>query len=124
MEDDGFIDVSIILSSAVYALLYRGRVQYIGISKNPLRRIPNHYPAKDGKRHTPNGTLLGFLFDQIMIMPCKYVDLEAKEIEMIQKYHPEFNVKHRAKVKVDVSNLIGHLLIERGTNAVKIARRI
>lgn len=124
MEEDGFIDVSIVLSSAVYALLYRGRVQYIGISKNPLRRIPNHYPAKDGKRHTPNGTLAGFLFDQIMIMPCKFVDLEAKEIEMIQKYHPEFNVKHRAKIKVDVSTLIGHLLVDRGPQAVKISRRM
>ena len=124
MRDDGFIDVSVILGSAVYALLYRGRVQYIGISKNPLKRIPHHYPAKDGKRHYANGALAGFLFDQIMILPCKFTELEATEIKMIKKYHPEFNVNHREKIKVDISHIVEQLLIDKGPAAVRITRRI
>ena len=113
MEDAGFVDVSVIIHSAVYALLYRGRVQYIGISKNPIKRIPHHYPRKDGKRHTPWGTLLGFLFDQVMILPCPYMQLEATEIAMIKRYKPKYNITHNKpspEQAIDISDVLSQLM--------------
>lgn len=93
MDDDGFIDISICLRAAIYMLLWDGRVQYIGKSKNPLRRIPGHYPGPDGLRWKNGVSFDGFRFNQLKILPCPKHKLDEIEQRLIRKYCPPYNIK-------------------------------
>ncbi len=97
MEVDGFVEISFMLHCAVYALLRRGEVVYIGQSKKPLTRVYSHAnargklePWKAGYRQRK----VGFAFDRIWIRPCMLKELDEVEAAMIRKYQPKYNTKH------------------------------
>lgn len=79
---DDFIDATFLLEAKyyVYALYYRDRLQYVGLSTAIQTRINSHKTAKK------------FMFDRVMIKLCdNRRDMEALEFELIAKHRPPFN---------------------------------
>lgn len=115
LEGEGFVDISFVLHCAVYALLQRGTVVYIGQSKKPLTRIYSHVNAR-GKlepwKAGSNNRKVGFKFDGIQIRPCMLRELDEIEAKMIAKYLPKYNTKGMPKVPADISldTLIAELI--------------
>jgi hypothetical protein len=129
MEDDGFIEVGGLLTAAVYALMSRGVVVYIGQSTIPLIRIMQHRlrsGERIGKRKMGRG-IERFPFDRIMIRTCTLNEINKLEREMIVKYQPKYNIHHRYE-KVNFRALIRTLVPVSDPNTHpyigKINRRI
>lgn len=106
LEDDGFVEVSFLLHCAVYALLRRGEVVYVGQSKKPLTRIYTHAHARgrpDPWQGAKTQRKIGFKFDGIWVRPCMLRELEELEVQMIKKYQPRYNIKGMPKMPPEVS---------------------
>ncbi len=117
MVDEGFVDVSFMLHCAVYALRKRRTVVYVGQTKKPLTRLYSHMNARGKKEPWKAGyktQKTGFSFDEIWIRPCMLSELDALEVEMIRKYQPRYNVKHRAPTPIpeDIRALLATIHIE------------
>lgn len=104
MDMDGFLDYSDVLHCGVYALVQGEEVVYVGKSKAPLMRIYSHAnaqgklgPWRAGYKHRKTG----FRFDGIWFRPCMLRELDALEVEMIQKYRPRHNVKDKPTVSLE-----------------------
>jgi len=107
MEEDGFVDFSALLHCAVYALVRKGVVVYIGQSKMLCNRLYNHCHNR-GKKPTKKpwyGTAVynGVMFDAIWVRPCMLAELSLLEVQMIRKYQPKYNVNHKERPKPDIS---------------------
>jgi hypothetical protein len=76
---------SLSLNSAVYILMLRGEIVYIGESKNPFSRIGCH--VKDMHKR----------FDSLRIMPCADHRRKYWEAVLIDRYQPIFNSKGKDK---------------------------
>ncbi len=111
VEEDGFVNISFTLHCAVYALRKRRVVVYVGKSKKPLTRLYSHVNAR-GK--FPQVGVKKISFDEIWIRPCMLSELDALEVEMIRKYQPRYNVKHRAPTPIpdDIRALLATIHIE------------
>lgn len=97
---EGFINVTPILRSGIYALLHEGVVVYIGQSKKPLSRIEAHRSLW-GRKRTPGWLpIKGMLFDEVHVLPCKVEDLDVVERAMIDLYRPKYNVQLKAPAHV------------------------
>lgn len=112
---EGFVDVSFMLHCAVYALLKRGEVVYVGQSKKPLTRLYSHAHARGRKSPWKPGyreQTVGFQFDKIWIRPCMLAELDRIEAEMIKKYQPRHNVKGKPRPipEIPLMELIGMAL--------------
>lgn len=97
LEDDGFIKISQVLHCAVYALVKKGEVVYIGKSKKPLQRIATHNDGRKVKASiTPAGipTVPRISFDDVWILGCMLGQLDTLERTMIKKYRPKYNHYH------------------------------
>jgi hypothetical protein len=94
---EGFTDVSALLGSGVYILLYRGKVVYVGQSVKMISRIYAHRSNKD--RSSRQGAILpslrGITFDKVFVMPCVREDLDAVERALIDAYKPRHNVHYK-----------------------------
>lgn len=89
---EGFIDVSQILRSGVYALAHKGQVVYIGKSKTMLVRIYSHRSAWGQRAKSPSWLpVKGILFDEVFIRPCSLEVIDQLEYEMINLYKPKHN---------------------------------
>ncbi len=102
MNLPGFNDASAILQSGVYALVYRGRVVYIGKSKSMIVRVSTH--RSNARRKTPSwlpASAKGITFDEVHIQPCHPDVIDELEYSMINLYKPKFNelLKHRGMSK-------------------------
>jgi predicted GIY-YIG superfamily endonuclease len=129
MEDDGFVEVSDLLSVAVYALVHKGKVVYIGQSAMPLVRIFQH-KLKAGERIYYRRHVRGverFPFDQIYIRTCTPRQVDALEREMVVKYQPKHNIALKFE-KVDFKALVRSMVPKMDANVHpvigKIERRI
>jgi len=91
MELAGFIGVGEILRSGIYALVWHGRVVYIGQSKKMLQRIYAHKNLV-GKPKSLFTSARGVRFDDVFICPCPIEKLDELEKEMINLYKPQYNV--------------------------------
>lgn len=119
LKDDGFVCYGALLHCAVYALVRRGVVVYIGKSKFLTTRIHEHI-RKRGK--TPAKKLLygtseykGMMFDDIWVRPCMLGELDHLEVQMIRKYQPKYNVQHReVPPALDLSELLKAIIPMRG----------
>lgn len=116
MVGEGFVDVSFLLHCAVYALLRKGEVVYVGQSKRPMTRIYSHVhkrgklsPWKPGIRERK----VGFAFDGIWVRPCMLSELDGLEQEMIRKYQPKHNKNYNGilKIPVELRTLIENMPI-------------
>ncbi len=118
---------------AVYLLLCKGRVVYVGQSTNVFSRVGVHYQtmrrkqrglhtylnASDPIRNAP------IVFDEVRVRPCAKTDLDKEELALIQQYMPQHNVLHnRPKPKIDLTLVPGFArLLKVGRKEPKIKRR-
>jgi len=107
MEEEGFVNYSALLHCAVYMLVRRKVVVYVGKSKSLSRRLHEHCvrrgkaPAK--KSYYGTSEYNGVMFDQIFVRPCMMAELDTIEVVMIKKYQPKYNVVHKDKPKPEIS---------------------
>jgi hypothetical protein len=109
-ELQGFIEVSEVLRSGVYALLLKGEVVYVGKSKCMLSRIEAHRGLF--RRRAPSWMpIKGVQFDQAYVRPCPVAMLDALELEMINLYKPKLNerLKNNEKVKLEINALVAQM---------------
>lgn len=131
---DGFVEVSPVLRSGVYALCAKGSVIYVGKSRAMIARINAHRRAWIDKRKGAKPWLsdsLGIpalLFDEIHIRPCAPHLLDALEEEMINLYKPRYNVQLKTTEKIKAPFTItvaGHILtMNAQRQRVLVERRI
>jgi len=85
--------------SAVYLLLNRGKVVYVGQSVNIYRRVSEHFNDMRNhrvKRRTVQPSRYGiFEFDRVLVRFVPVDDLDREELELIQRYQPQHNTKYR-----------------------------
>lgn len=112
----GFDEVSGLLQCGVYALASKGTVIYVGKSKSLYQRI---YAHRTRAKRTAKGhklpdwvTARAFVFDQVFIRPCHPDQMDALEVEMIERYKPRFNVslKTTARPRLDLAQLFPSLI--------------
>jgi len=107
MVREGFIDVSLIMQSGVYLLLWRGEVVYVGQSVRLSSRLGTHVAQKGKMRKSITSKKLPAIrFDGIEIMPCMISDLDRIEREMIDKFQPKYNINHKPKPTMSLEMLI------------------
>ena len=99
----GFVEVSGVLLSGVYALVSKGTVIYVGQSKSLYQRI---YAHRTRARRIEKGQKLpdwisarAFVFDQVFIRPAPLDQLDQLEQEAIERYKPKFNVQHKSTLR-------------------------
>lgn len=113
---EGFVDASVVLRPAVYALVRDGVVVYIGqASKAAIARIEAHR-SNWGRKRVPAWmpvSLRGVLFDQVFVMPVRVEQLDAVEAAMINLYKPRYNIK----IKTPEPVAIAHLFTMPGASA-------
>ena len=107
----GFVRLPI-EKSGVYLLLRSGRVIYVGQSINILMRISKHrdniirYLAGKPpvKGEYGNFTRVIF-FDEVQVKFAEPDQLDTLELELIDRFKPEFNVrlKRKQSLKIDLS---------------------
>jgi len=132
MELAGFIGVGEILRAGVYALVWRGRVIYIGKSKKMLVRIYSHR-ANKGKARNIFTSAKPFSFDDVFIRPCSLEVIDELERDLINLYRPKYNVALKAPVLIEKEITLSYGNFELVLNRkkpideptyVKIERRI
>jgi excinuclease UvrABC nuclease subunit len=99
LESDGFDRIGDVLGSGVYALIYRGKVVYIGQSVNMLMRIATHKAVRHRMRNGKVPTWLAkraIAFDDVWIQPCLPEEMYALERRMIESYRPRYNIHHNS----------------------------
>jgi hypothetical protein len=123
MKSDGFFDYTAMLQPAVYALLYKGRLQYIGKSKFPANRMGQHRHSKKPIKTVFGGRFdIGFPFDEVWLRPCAESEMEEIEIAMIRKYRPKHNTKHNEPDSIDLVQVLDLLAMK--PKSISIDRRL
>jgi hypothetical protein len=113
----GFHSLGVALRSAVYMLVYKGKVMYVGQSTQPLVRVYSHIRSKKMKQTTFGPRMLRTIpFDDIWLRPCAVSELNEVEKGLILKYRPQFNTKHNdgPQVRIDLKELVRTLAPTRG----------
>ena len=108
MRLEGFVDVSAILQSGIYALVRKGEVVYVGQSKVMVARVYNHRLAWGKRKLT--GKARGIVFDSVWMMPVHVDRLDEVEYDMIQRYRPTLNKIWNGGPPPEIAALIGHLI--------------
>lgn len=103
MELQGFTNITDSLHCGVYALVYQGKVVYIGQAKHMLVRICTH--RSNARRKTPSwlpSTAKGIIFDEVHIQPCHPDRVDDLEYALINFYKPKMNtaLKHHGAARV------------------------
>lgn len=112
MVPEGFCDVSEIFRSGVYLLLWKDEVVYVGQSTKIHSRIHAHILGRGKRSVRLNGrTVRGPVFDRIAVMAVALSDLDRVERELIERYIPRYNEKHKPKLVVPLADLIAQLPI-------------
>ncbi len=105
---EGFVDASVVLRPAVYALVRGGVVVYVGqAGKAAIARIEAHR-SNWGRKRLPAwmpASLRGVLFDQVFVLPCRVEDLDEVEAAMINLYKPRYNIKIKTPDPVAIAHL-------------------
>lgn len=112
MIPDGFVDVSVIIRSGVYLLLWKGEVVYVGQSERLSSRVNSHVysQGKHRKQMLGNRTIKGPVFDQVCVMRVLTSDLDRVEKELISRYQPRYNIMHRQKkIPVNIMALLAQI---------------
>lgn len=112
---DGFVDAGPMLGAGVYALCVGEEVVYVGKAKVLLTRIYSHRLTYKQFRSGQRVKAKAIFFNRLLIFPCKEMDLDRIERQMIATYRPRLNTNLLPKEKdltfektgVDLNNLIG-----------------
>lgn len=94
LELDGFVDCTAVLNCAVYALVRKGKVVYVGQSRSAHARISTHcrMRRKRAPREGAKNSIAGIAFDAIWVRQCTLGELDRLEAAMIKKHEPKHNV--------------------------------
>ena len=106
MEVTGFVNVSEMLKSGIYMLVYGGQVVYIGQAKAIIVRVATH--RSNARKTLPSWlppSAKGIVFDEVLIRPCPLHLLDALEYDLINLYKPRHNIalKHNGKAQGEVT---------------------
>lgn len=104
---EGFFEVSAILQSGVYALVYRREVVYVGKSKMMLQRIIAHR-SKSGRLRMGGPRCV--TFDGVWVLPAPVDHLDSLERKMINRYKPRYNKMLKNNLPPDIAELIATLI--------------
>lgn len=111
--EPGYESFAELLRVCVYCLVYKGKVMYVGQSKQPLIRFYTHLKTKKSMV-TPFGTrkVTTIPFDDIWMKQLFSVDADAEEKRLIQKYLPKYNIrdKREATIDIDMKALVKSLI--------------
>jgi hypothetical protein len=124
------LDVSAVLKSGIYILCAKGKVVYVGQSKCMLVRAYSHRNTRNNKSLPKAVQAKGIAYDEIHIRPCHPDQIDALEIELINKYKPVFNTQRKTSLPVGspfTLNVGGiDLLVNAGSHPTlpRIERRI
>lgn len=95
--DEPAFDVSTMLHPAVYLLLWRGVVVYVGQSRKPLARLGAHKTAWDnrvrGRRMPEWLEKKAIKFDAVKLVPTSADNLRLLEKKLILEFAPKHNVR-------------------------------
>ena len=91
LEEHGFFDLTEMIQPAVYALVYRGVVVYIGKSMMPVSRIYFHRNQRHKYVKGHRISLGVIAFDELWLRPCSLSTLDRTEDEMIKTFQPKHN---------------------------------
>lgn len=108
---EGFVDVTAIRRPGVYMLLWRGEVVYVGQAVKLHSRVSNHIHGQAKRKMTFNGrSIRGTAFDQVLVMPLALSDLDRVERELIERYIPKYNIRHKP-LPEDIAALVSSLIV-------------
>lgn len=102
----GFCDVSVFLRAAVYVLVWKDEVVYVGQSTKPAARIATHISQKGKQRPATTRKLPAMRFDRIWVKTCALSDLDRIEKELIEKYQPRHNIKRKPVPTMSLDMLV------------------
>lgn len=132
LADDGFADFTVLMHCAVYVLVRRGIVVYVGQSKSAGERLQSHVRLR--KKSTVKRTglygnrmIAGIQFDQIWVRRCMLGELDSIEREMIRKYQPKYNQQHnpvRQPPPIELGELLRSLIVAVPNPEPPIRRRV
>jgi hypothetical protein len=97
---DGFVDCTAILNCAIYALVRKGCVVYVGQSRSAHARISTHcrMRRKRAAREGAKNSIAGIAFDEIWVRQCTLGQLDILEAAMIKKHQPKHNTIYKPPV--------------------------
>jgi len=98
MQPPETISYKALLHCGCYALVRKGEVVYVGMTRRLWVRLYAHCNAR-GKPLTQkvgqNRKGNGIGFDDIWVWPCMLGQLDVLEVHLIRKYTPKYNVKDK-----------------------------
>lgn len=118
---EGAVDVSQILGAGCYLLLFYEEIVYVGKARNLLKRIYAHrnlWERSRERRFALRG-MKPIRFTGVMVIPCKEYDLDRMEQELIRRYRPKYNEKHKPLPARLTTITVRGIDIEIGTKAAK-----
>ena len=101
MTLEGFVDITSALRCGVYALVYQGRIIYVGKSKSMLGRIYSHRTAKNKKNLPSWFPVKGLTFDEVHVQPCHPDNVDALEYKLINQYKPRYNTQLKNAIPIN-----------------------
>lgn len=128
VSEEKWFDITTLMGSGVYLLLYKGDVVYVGQSVKLSGRVNAHI-AYLGQRLQKKKRRV--VFDEVMVMQVPLGDLNRVEAELIQRYKPQYNIrqpKQRIPLTAEIKELLGLIIPElppsRDTPQRYIQRRL
>jgi len=114
MPEEQWWDVSVLMRWGVYLLMWRGEIVYVGQSVKLSARVNTHIYSKGKKRTQMLGgrQITGPVFDKVMVMFVPKEDLNRVEKELIERYKPRYNERHK---NMPIPAQIKHLLSMLGS---------
>jgi hypothetical protein len=124
LRAEGFGTSVEVRCAGIYALLEKGKLVYVKRSPNVWTALARIFATKR-RRKGLGDTRLGshwvdakqFEFDELLIKYCYLSELESIELDLIERYQPEFNVRIRpvlhGGLKIEYSELMA-MLGEKG----------
>src|SRR6266567_3741345 len=102
-----FVDISAVMRSGIYILLWKGEPVYIGQSVRLCSRVTSHVNLKGKVRKSITSKALPAIrFDAVWVMPCVLSDLDRIEKRMIERYQPRYNINHKLKPTMSLDMLV------------------
>lgn len=123
---EGFVEVSAILRTGVYALVKDGTVVYVGKAKAMLQRVYAHKNLYASRSKKPDWMpIKGILFDEVWVRPCRQDLVDELEREMINLYKPRYNklLKTPGKTLAEIPLVVGGVSLRLNAEPERMVRR-
>ena len=123
LRGEGFEDLPGVRAPVcAYCLLRKGRVVYVGKTKNVFTRIGQHWMKQTSRRRSMKDYFSKtwaarerMVFDEVLVKWCEKRELDHWEMTLIHRFNPEYNIQIREKlpkVRVDLAQIIAKAGLE------------